>query len=355
MQAIVKIYANQFATTPISQISEILDVKISYDVNSFDSATLKLAYNVPNIAQYRKVEIYSVEPNSSWASYDRLLFSGFIESFKPTARDITIQAKSEKALLYRKFVVNDAVYTTQTISQIMTAILTDWNTAYSETWSFSSSIATTITKTVKQWDNIYDILNELCVQTASVSNSIGWVITASVLLGTDYTSPSNYKELTYDGNDLKFSNMWAPDFESYWTISNIIIWSDGTTKSVLSDAPSRATYGALGELKSFRAGNLSTTTQNYLDRKKGGQFVYSVKPDWTKFDANVGDKVQMRVENVSSYFNYTWAVIINTKTVSIVNGTLVSEYTVSDKYVYLDTFTRRFLDLESDLDLNIVR
>ncbi len=355
MQAIVKIYTNQFATTPISQVSEILDVKIGYDVNSFDTATVVLAYNVPNIAQYRKIEVYSVELNSSWASYDRLLFSGFIDSFKPTSKDITIQAKSEKALLYRKTVVNDAVYTGQTISQIMTAILTDWNTAYSETWSFSSSIATTISKTVKSWDNIYDVLAELCVQTASVSKSVWGVITASTLLGTDYTSPSNYKELTYDGNDLKFSNMWAPDFESYGTISNIIIGSDGTSKSTLSDPTSIATYGALAELKSFRAWNLSTTTQNYLDRKKGGQFVYNVKPDWTKFDADAWDKVQMRVENVSPYFNYTWSVIINTKSVSVVNGTLISEYTVSDKYVYLDTFTRRFLDLESDLDLNIVR
>lgn len=106
---------------------------------------------------------------------------------------------------------------------------------------------------------------------------------------------------------------------------------------------------------SFRPGDLANNVLNYLTKKKGGQFAYKIVPDPFRFTANVGDKVQLRIENISTYFNYTGAVIVNTKKSKIVNGMKICEYEVSDKYVYFDTFASRFLGVESDLNLKLLR
>lgn len=94
---------------------------------------------------------------------------------------------------------------------------------------------------------------------------------------------------------------------------------------------------------SFRPGDLTNNVTQYLNTKKGGQFVYSIVANPFNFSANIGDKVQLRIENVSTYFNFTGAVIINTKKSKIVNGTKICEYQISDKYVYFDSFAMRFL------------
>ena len=94
---------------------------------------------------------------------------------------------------------------------------------------------------------------------------------------------------------------------------------------------------------SFRPGDLTNNVTKYLDTKKAGQFAYRIISDPFNFSANIGDKVKLRIEGVSSYFNFTGSVIINTKKSYIVNGTKIAEYEISDKYVYFDSFANRFL------------
>ena len=75
MQAIIKIYQNQFSTTPLAQIAEVLDLSIQYDINSYDTAEIKIAFDVPNISQYRKIELYSVDKDSYGGYIDKMIFA----------------------------------------------------------------------------------------------------------------------------------------------------------------------------------------------------------------------------------------------------------------------------------------
>jgi hypothetical protein len=61
----------------------------------------------------------------------------------------------------KKLVLSDKSYTNETLTTIMEDILSDWNSAYSENWIFSTNDTTLISKELKNGDNIYDILEEL--------------------------------------------------------------------------------------------------------------------------------------------------------------------------------------------------
>lgn len=182
MQYVLKIYTKQTDSTPIAQISDIVDISISEDINALSTCAITLASDTPNISQYRKVEVYEVENN-----VDTRVFLGYIDNFTPSIDKIVLNCKSEKGLLARKLVTVDRVYTTQTITTILTQLFVDWNTAYSEDWSVSTSIATTTSKTVKQGDNLYDIIEELAGSIGAVWNCTDRVIKIETLLGTDYT------------------------------------------------------------------------------------------------------------------------------------------------------------------------
>lgn len=350
MQYVVKIYQGQGASAPLAQISEIIDLSISDDVNGISSCSIALEANVPGIAQYRKVEVCEVGEIS-----DTRVFLGYVDSFVPAFDRITLSCKSEKGLLARKLVTVDRTFSNKTVTEILTQLFADWNGAYSEDWAVSTSIATTTTKTVKVGDNLYDIIEELATSAEAVWDSQDRVVRVAALLGTDHTQPSDFKELVYNGENARENTLNSVSYESYGTLSNVIIGDDGTSKNTQSDSASIAEFGALAELASFRPGSLANDVAKYLAAKKGGQFAYRIVPDGMKFEASVGDKVRLRIENVSSYFDFEGDVIVNTKKTRIVNGSKICEYEVSDKYVYFDSFAKRFLAVESDVALNLVR
>lgn len=220
-QYVLKIYSKQTDSTPIAQTSDIIDLTINEDINSISGAQVTLKFDTLNIAQYRKVEIYEVGEIS-----DTRLFLGYVDSFVPSFDKIVLTCKSEKGLLARKLVTTDRTYAAQTITTILTQLLGDWNTAYTEDWSISTSIVTTTSKTVKVGDNLYDIIQELATSVGAVWNCADRIITAEILLGTDYTGASNFKELVYNGDNPRENNINSVEYQSYGTLSNIIIGDD---------------------------------------------------------------------------------------------------------------------------------
>lgn len=350
MELVLKIYQNQSSTLPLFQITNIINLTIDEDINWIWTCKIEIPASIPNIAQNRKIEVCEVK---NWV--DTRLFLGYIDNFDPNLRTLELNCKSEKSLLARKPITTARSFTGKTLTEIMTTLLNDWFTFSWEQFTFSTSIWWTMQKTLQVWDNLYDILEEITWNIWAIWTCNDMNIKAELLLWTDYTQPLNFKELVFDLGDPRSNNVIDIKRPNFWTLANIIIWEDWATKIIKSDATSITENSPLFELKSFRPWDLANQTQKYLDSKKNWQFAYIIEADWFKFDCNVWDKVHLRVENVSDYFNYIWDVIINTKKTEIVNWTKQSLYWVSDSYVYFDSFTKRFLWVEKAIDLKLIR
>lgn len=346
MQLTVILYATRTSTTPIKSISAISECTVTDNVSEISTAKIEFPYDVTGLEALQWVEVVATE-----AGVDTTIFRGFIDRVTASLQSVTIDAKSEKAVMKRKLATTDRTLSAVTASAAITTLLTDWNSAYGELFTCFSTIATTITKTVEKGDNLYDIIEEIAGMVGAVWDVADGVIRIEALLGTDYTDPSNFKEITYDAQDPFRSNLLEVSAETYGTLANVIIASDSASKTTVSDATSISNVGPYGEYKTFRAGDLAVTANGYLASKKDAQFAFSVVPDGVTFIAEAGDQVQLTIENVSDYLNFSGSVIVNTKTTKLTNGTLIASYSVSDAYAYRDGLLERLVQLRKDLDL----
>lgn len=64
MQYVLKIYNKQTDSTPIAQISDLIDITIDEDINGISTSTIAVGASTANISQYRKIEVYEVGNNT---------------------------------------------------------------------------------------------------------------------------------------------------------------------------------------------------------------------------------------------------------------------------------------------------
>jgi len=342
---IAKLYPSISSTASDILLYDILSLEISNDINNIDTATMTIPV-VPWLYQYRKVEIINEENN------DALIFRWYIDNIVPSIDHIDLKLKSEKAILNKKLVLANASFTGQTVSAILTSLFWSWNSAYSETWTVSCPIATTVTKSFSYWDNFFSICEELSWLIGAVW-TVSWnQVIIDTLLWDDRTNPTsaNFYELVYNTTDPLESNIRSVTVESYGTISNVIIWDDWSSKTTKSDPTSIATFWALWETKNFRTGDLSNQTQKYLDSKKSEQKVFKIVPD-IDVDLNCWDKVNLRIETDNPYLAFSWSVIVNTKNTKFVNWTPETQYGLSESYAYFDTFINKMNNITDTVNL----
>lgn len=120
----------------------------------------------------------------------------------------------------------------------------------------------------------------------------------------------------------------------------------------MKDTASITAFGVFAEYKTFRDGDLTAQTQEYLDVKKFEQKTFKIVGRKNVGDeVNIGDKIHLRVENLNEYMNIETDVFVLQKQVSIENGTKIINVTVSEIYAYIDTFTRKINKIQKDLAL----
>lgn len=134
------------------------------------------------------------------------------------------------------------------------------------------------------------------------------------LLGVDYTSIGNLKELIFDGEDISGSNIANLDPQIISSSASVLFGTDGTLKDVKIDSASIADYGAIADLVQLRKTNgtgLGNDLQTELDKRKLSQWAYNLVVDSSKFEANAGDKVVLTISNYNSYVNFAGSAIVN--------------------------------------------
>lgn len=342
MELVLKVYDINWDIS--TQIQDIFEATIDYDINNFASCSLKIPV-IEWLTKYSKIELYEV----NWE--DTLIFAGYIYDLIVSVEEIELLGRSTKELMNKKLVLNDKTYTNQTLTTIMDDILDDWNTAYSENWTFYTNVTDLVSKDFKIWDNIYDILEELSWLVWCVWDVIWTEIIVTDLLWEDKTDWVNYTALIYNGNDPYESNITKPKTKSYSTVSNVIIGIDSNWKTTLSDATSITNFWALWESKSFRDWDRADQTQLYLDSKKNEQRMFDFEIDVAWLWVNAGDKLKLIIENANSYLNFEWDVFVNTKKIEYKNRSKVENIWVSDIYVYVDNIFNRLRQIEKNVKL----
>lgn len=341
MEIVLKVYNGGAIVT---QIQDIIECTIDYDINNYNSCTVTIPV-IDNLNKYDFIELYEV------TTTDSLLFEWYIFDLEVWINEIQLIWRGTKELMNKKLVLSDKSYSNKTITEIMEDILSDWNLAYWENWIFSTNDTTLIWKDFKTWDNVYDILEELSWLVGMVW-TVEWNnIRVAELIWEDKTTWLNYTALIYNWKDPYETNISNLKSKSYSTISNIIIWVDGTWKSTKTDATSIATFWALWEIKTFRDWDLEDSTEKYLDSKKEEQRIFEFDIEVNELWVNVWDKLKLIIENANSYLNFEWDVYVNTKKIELKNRTKIETIWVSDIYIYADTLTNKLRQLDKNIKL----
>lgn len=342
---LVKIYQNQFDTT--ADIVEYIDwlVTIKDDIKSYSTMTIE---NIlfDGITQFQKIELYEVIDNT-----DILVFKGYINNPQFSINKMVLECRNEKWLMAKKLCLSDKTYYLQSWLSMIQDLLNDLNTAYWENWTVSSSIVTAISKDFKQWDNLFDIINEIADLLQAQWTVVDEQIIMETFVWEDKTIWPGFTEAIYNGNDNRENNINDAKIESFWTMANIIIWESAWTKYKLEDMSKVSQYGALWEYKTFRDWWLAYQVSQYLLERKEDQKILTVTLEPFTIDADIGDKIAVRIESVNSYMNFTWNMFVTTKETKYTNATKVINLWLAEKNIKTVSFANRLKNIESNINL----
>lgn len=328
-------------------IENIISLEIKEDINNISYMNITINKDNLWLREFQRVQYIDTNMMS-----DEVIFDWYIDELIPDLNTINLVVKDFRQLMNKKACIQDYNFIWKTLQEIVETIVNDWNLEYSENWSVNANFSTkTIDKDLKEWDTFFDIFWEL-----SPTFNCNWItnwteIYFNEIIWEDKTSGANFTEIIYNTEEPVENNLSNIKISKYSTISNIIIWTDWTTKVKKTNPASINTYWPLIEYKNFRPWNLDDDTQKYLDLKSNPQFLYDIEPDINSINVNIWDKIRLRIENVSEYLNIEWDVIVNTKKTKLENNTRVVEIGVSDIYVSQEDFTRKINNIKKVLNI----
>ena len=344
MQIVLKIYDNFFSSIPDMIVDQVIEIEINEDVNSISNMSLKLLNDFTGLKRMQKIEAYEVENN-----IDTLVFQWFIDSITPGIDNLNLVCKNEKAVFMEQLVLSDKNYVWQTIDFIINDLLSDWNTAFSESWTYSNTLTGTHDKDFKEWDKLFDAIEEIVWLAGWVWIILNEKVITTDLIWTDNSIWTWFTEIVLNKSEPAENNILDFNRKNFSTKKNIIIWSDWTIKVTLSNI--WVWEKPLAEYKQFREWDLTAQTQAYLDSKSVDQFIYDLEIEPFTINPNIWDKLYLRIENVSDYLNYNWPVIVNTLKITYANWTRIINIGVSSWYVYIDNFSNKINSLNDKINL----
>jgi hypothetical protein len=329
-------------TTP-----DLVGFTLDQDVNGYDTLTVTLPPEITGIRQFQRVECFRADVGA-----DFRIFSGYV--FKVTAQlgQISVACNSEKWLLQKKLVLSDTAFSNTAANSAITSLVSAWNSAHGESWTVSCAVTDPITKTLKQGDDLFGVVEEIAGLVGCVFDAQDGVITVAPLLGRDLSAPGDgYAEAVYDELDPAGTNVSDLSVETYSTVTNVLISSDGTIKRTDVDAASKAQFGALGEYKEFRQGDLANQAGEYLASKKTEQKVITCQVSGLE-SVYKGDKIRLSIRNAGEYMDYEGTAIVNRKTLAIENGSERVTLGLADGYAYVDSLSKTLKQIQNSAFLN---
>lgn len=312
--------------------------KIQDDLNRFWIADITMEIQ-DWFNQFDYIEIIEVD------RLDKIVFKWFISNIE-VENELSITANTNKALMYNKLVLSDKTYTNQTLTQIFTDLLSDWNTLTSDNLTFTCNDTTTITKELREWDDFYWILEELTWLLGLI-----WTVRDREI----YVSSVIWEDRDY----IAFYNADEPfqttinkvNSKIFNTQTNIVIWSDWTIKQTKTD------FTLLDEpiwiYERFRDWDLENQTQELLNSRKTSQRILDIELQENEWEElNIWDQINIVIEWLDEYRNYNWPAFINRSDIEYINWSKRFKLWVSNIYVWQDDFVSKINKISSSLKLN---
>lgn len=328
MKLLVKIYEHQRINTVITQ--ELIDSKIEIDESLSDFWVAKFTVPMIDIQEDNKIEIYEI-----WNT-DKKIFSWYVYKIQPIWKQfwiLNVECRSEKALMNKRLFLQDKTFTWVSVSSFLDSIILDYSAPYNEQRTYELDFSSNVTMTVKQWDNYFDVLDEIATQNNANRDIRDWKIYIKQLIWKDYTSWTLYKEINY--NWLYPNNSNIKNINVVWTATrnNIIIAEDTNHTKILNTTwyTDRIYWVWKSE---YRVWDLTTNSQKLLANNNQNQRTYEIEVEQNALDVNIWDKIKLIVENTNSYFDINSDVIINKKNTLYNNWSKIVKYDIGTINIY---------------------
>lgn len=223
-------------------------------------------------------------------------------------------------------ILDEWIWTGIDINWILDDLLDDYKFSYNENWSYSTDFNQNISLNIKQWDNYFDVMDELADQTGSVrnikNNTIFFTNNAN-----DKTQWENFQEILYNWLFPNTGNVANIEVIGTATRCNIVMWQDKNGNIMLNNSWFIDRIYGVWKVE-FRDGDLYEKTNKSLTDLNRSQRVYQVEVESNSIIADIGDKIKLTIENTNSYFDISSDVIVLSKITEYNNGSKKISYSV---------------------------
>jgi hypothetical protein len=301
MDLVLKISHDYTAANTLAQIINPMDLKFSEELVNTGSLSFKIGLDDEQIAaviEYKKVALYVIENGG-----DNLMWHGYIEEPENDFGYVVVKCQDEKDFLRNKIITSDRDFTSTDVTTGLTDILTEINGRRGPNepaFTFTTDIgATIINKKFTSGTSIYDILKEISDALDAEWRVDFCAITFNAQIGTDRTiSGDDYVEFIWNNTSPNENNITNfKNTRKGKEIATLVVGRDpaGGTATIVGD---NTVFGSIERAISMDEGNVSTQTQEYVDKHEVSQIEreFTVNVDEEKARTlQVGDTVKVKV------------------------------------------------------------
>jgi len=342
---LIKVYQNMQSDTVINSISEIKGIRIKEDLSSYWVAEIDIS-TISWLRQFQKIEVVD---SKDWK--DIVLFWWYINELSPHLDWLKLICKDYKAFFSKMVLYSNKDYN-DTIENIINDFIWEYNSRASTSYTVETDIWNTVNKSFKKWDNYFDMITEICNQLNIHWNVVWNVVNIKEIIWEDKSIPESslYEEVVYNINDPAWNNIISMKQEQYWTIINALIGKDDNGYAEDTDWGSISNYWRIEWFKAFRDWDLSEQVDWYIEESKEGQIVYTIEVNPYMFNANIWDKVKLRIYR-NEYMDTEWSVYVLTKEKYLENGSWRIKYWFSEHIAKINTLWNNLRDMKKDIEL----
>lgn len=305
---VIKVYDNYWSNVVLFQTYLKQSVEIKYDLSSFWVATFTLENYI--VHRNNKIEIYE-----AW-SPDVLVFKWYVSNVEKTATVLSekcvVTCWDGKGLLQERWPLYGYEEVSTPMPIVVSHMMMLWN-AMGDEWEYQVDYNDPIDITYDLGSTCYNILDELANQVWGYWTVKDKKIIISPIIWDDKTSWSNSIEFFFDWTSA--SNVKQIVETQSEARHNVAIGIGNDWGKLMVYTQEGYPYWVV--IENFQTGDLEEKTNALLDRENVDKRTLSVELDPNKdFNVNVGDKVNLRIENCKTIEDYNGTVLVINKEVS---------------------------------------
>lgn len=335
MLLFLKKYTGVFYTTEvITQYLITERLEIEQDVQNYDICKVNVPINVGIVAD-DFVTICDADRN------DFVMFRGIVGDIKNyytsngsvASKVAELSIFSEKSVLQRRQKIGgDQTFTGQTLEYIIETLLAPYN-AIGENWSVNTAFIDTVNIEVKEGDDVYGVIDELCAEKWLLWSVDNGVITIAETIGYDHSDGGAGVEIYFNGKDSFANNVDSfVELQQNTRYSAVIGKDKAGTKYMypesLASLAGQPFYGVL--FLDFRTGDLEEKVVQKYNEVSILQPIYQVVVERNALDVNIGDLVKVTVENSGAGIDGVGTLTVVKKKIVYDNGVVETTYNVSE-------------------------